>query len=113
MHSIGTLRPSMFGTPISNRCACLGLQDNSESHAGIGVTAVWPRHRPVIPTGRQPANIPNQRCGAVGSLAVNGEEEVTVRRLWDVLSVSSPPLLAHFVRSLRTGHPPRYSGELT
>jgi len=29
-------------------------------------------------TGRQPANIPNQRCGAdVGSLAVYGEEEVT------------------------------------
>jgi hypothetical protein len=45
--------------------------------AGIGVTAVWPRHRLVMPTGRQPANIPTQRCGAVGSLAVCGEEEVT------------------------------------
>src|SRR6056297_809387 len=55
---------------------CLG-QDNSESHARIGVTAVWPRHRPVMPTSRQPANIPNQRCGAVGSLAVYREEEVT------------------------------------
>jgi hypothetical protein len=56
---------------------CLG-QDNSESPAGIGVTAVWPRHRPVMSTGRQPAKIPTQRCGAdVGSLAVYGEEEVT------------------------------------
>jgi hypothetical protein len=39
---------------------------------------VWPRHRLVMPTSRQPANIPTQRCGAdVGSLAVHGEEEVT------------------------------------
>jgi len=57
---------------------CLG-SDNSESHTGIGVTAVWPRHRLVMPTGREPANIPTQRCGAVGSLAVHGEEEVTSR----------------------------------
>jgi hypothetical protein len=30
-----------------------------------------------MPTGREPPNIPTQRCGAVGSLAVHGEEEVT------------------------------------
>ena len=45
---------------------------------GIGVPAVWPRHRPVMPTSPQPVTILPQRCGAVGSLAVNGEEEVTV-----------------------------------
>ena len=38
---------------------------------------MWPRHRPVMPTGRKPANIPTQRRGAVGRLAVHGEEEVT------------------------------------
>ena len=38
---------------------------------------MWPRHRPVMPTSRQPANIPPQRCGTVGSLAVYDEEEVT------------------------------------
>jgi hypothetical protein len=38
---------------------------------------VWPRHRLVMPTSRKPANIPTQRCGAVGSLAIHGEEEVT------------------------------------
>ncbi len=60
----------------SNRCG-VSVRDNSESLAGIGVTAVWPRHRPVMPTNRQPANIPTQRCGAVGCLAVHAEEEVT------------------------------------
>ena len=38
---------------------------------------MWPRHRPVMLTSRQPANIPTQRHGAVGSLAVYREEEVT------------------------------------
>jgi hypothetical protein len=40
---------------------------------------VWPRHRPVIPMGRQPANIPTQRCGAVGSPVVYDGEEVTIK----------------------------------
>ena len=39
----------------------------------------WTRHRPVIPTGRQPATIPTQRCGAVGSLDIYAEEGVTDR----------------------------------
>jgi hypothetical protein len=48
-------------------------QDTSESpYRGIGVRAVWPRRRLVMPTSRQPANIPTQRCGTVGSPVVVG-----------------------------------------
>ena len=38
---------------------------------------MWPRHRLVMPTSRQPANIPTQRYGAVGSPVVHDGEEVT------------------------------------
>ena len=78
MHNIGTPRPSTFETPISNRCGVSVKITLSPPCRGIGVTAVWPRHRLLMPTGREPAKIPTQRCGAVGSLAVYREEEVTL-----------------------------------
>ena len=76
MHNIGTPRTRMFETPLSNRCG-VSVKITPSPLTGIGVTAVWPCHRPVMPTGRKPVNIPTQWCGAVGSLAVYGEEEVT------------------------------------
>jgi len=75
MYNIGFRDPDCSRHPLEPLW-CLG-QDNSESHAGIGVTAVWPHHRLVMPTNRQPASISIQRCGAVGGLAGYGEEEVT------------------------------------
>ncbi len=54
-----------------------------------------------MPTGRQPANIPNQRCGAdVGSLAVHGEEEVTSSPF---TSYFGPPSAATVQRELSVG----------
>ena len=80
MHSIGTPRPSTFETP-SRTAVCVSVTGYLRVPLpGIGVTAVWPRHRPVIPTSRQPPNIPNQRYGAVGSPVVYDGEEVTYVR---------------------------------
>jgi len=78
MHSIGTPRPSTFETPSRTAVRVSVNKIPPSPLSGIGVTAVWPRHRLVIPTSRQPANIPTQRYGAVGSLVVYGEEEVTL-----------------------------------
>ena len=36
-----------------------------------------PCHRLVMPASRQPANVPTQRCGAVGSPDVYDGEKVT------------------------------------
>lgn len=61
----------------SDRCGVSANKITPSSLPGIGVTAVWPRHRPVMPTSRKPANIPVHWCSAVGRLAVYDEEEVT------------------------------------
>lgn len=95
----------------------IGQYRNSESHAGIGVTAVWPRHRPVMPTGRKPSNISTQRCDAAGSLAVHGEKEVTQvcqlqsHRVWDCRRAGRPEDTSWWFSTYGFTHPTNREGE--
>ncbi len=60
-----------------------------------------------MPTGRKPVNIPAQRYGAVGSLAVNGEEVVTYwERIWTGCTErrwGSPAIVAPYSRDFAYG----------
>jgi hypothetical protein len=49
---------------------------NSESHAGIGVTAAWPRQQSGHADQTANLKLPTKRCSAVGIFALQGGEEV-------------------------------------
>ena len=51
---------------------------NSDSHAGIGVPAAWPRQQPCHTDKSATLKLPTKRCGTVGIFARQGGEEVNV-----------------------------------
>ena len=63
----------------SGRWLWIPTHGNSESHAGIGVTAAWPRQESRHADQTANLKLPTQRRGAVGIFALQGGEEVKCR----------------------------------